>query len=162
MNRGYIVKTMRYGERLRQARKQAKLTQAELAEKIGGICSQENISKLERGDATGSAFTIQFAAACGVDPMWLAVGRGAEHPPKRQVVAGTRVAWGPATPTDRAIRAGGPEPEGEEAALAAMMADLSPGTRALVDELCQADKGGALSPEKIDAVRELLSISKKR
>lgn len=63
---------MKYGERLRTARNHAKLTQQQLADKINNVCTQENISKLERSDATGSEFTAQFAEACGVRAMWLA------------------------------------------------------------------------------------------
>lgn len=63
---------MRYGERLYKARTHAKLTQAQLADRINNVCTQENISKLERGDATGSEFTAQFAEACGVRAIWLA------------------------------------------------------------------------------------------
>lgn len=67
---------MKYGQRLRIARQHAGLTQKELVEKTGNICSQENISKLERADATGSEYTAQFAHACGVRAMWLASGSG--------------------------------------------------------------------------------------
>jgi transcriptional regulator with XRE-family HTH domain len=73
---GYMVKTMKYGERLQKARNHAALTQKQLAEKINNVCTQENISKLERGNATGSEFTAQFANACGVRAMWLAADDG--------------------------------------------------------------------------------------
>lgn len=76
-DRGYSFATMKYGERLRFARQtHAKLTQEQLAEEIGNVCTQENISKLERGDATGSEFTAQFAEACGVRAIWLAEEKG--------------------------------------------------------------------------------------
>lgn len=52
------------------------MTQGQLAERTGNICTQENISKLERGDATGSEFTVQLADACGVRPQWLAMEQG--------------------------------------------------------------------------------------
>lgn len=74
--RGYMLASMKYGERLRRARIHADLTQTQLADKIKNVCTQENISKLERGDATGSEFTAQLAAACGVNPMWLAAEDG--------------------------------------------------------------------------------------
>lgn len=68
---------MKYGERLHKARKTiAGLTQAELAGRIDHVCTQENISKLERSDASGSEFTVQFAHACGVNAIWLATGEG--------------------------------------------------------------------------------------
>ena len=76
MNLGYKVLWMKYGERLKAARKHADLTQGELAELIGNVCTQENISKLERGNATGSEYTAQFADACGISPIWLATGKG--------------------------------------------------------------------------------------
>lgn len=74
--RGYRFSAMRYGERLRTARTYAKLTQQQLADRIKNVCTQENISKLERSDATGSEFTAQFAEACGVRAMWLAEEQG--------------------------------------------------------------------------------------
>lgn len=67
---------MKYGERLKQARGHANLTQKGLAERINYLCTQENISKLENGDATGSEFTVQFATACDVSPVWLAEEKG--------------------------------------------------------------------------------------
>lgn len=74
---GYRFSEMKYGERLRKARHDhAKLTQQQLADKIKNVCTQENISKLERSDANGSEFTAQFAEACGVRAMWLAEEKG--------------------------------------------------------------------------------------
>ncbi len=67
---------MKYGERLKKAREYAGLSQAALVLKMKGAVSQQNISKLELGEATGSEFTVQFAAACGVNPYWLATGEG--------------------------------------------------------------------------------------
>lgn len=72
INRGYKVIGMKYGERLKQARDHAGLTQKALADRIANVCTQENISKLEKGEATGSEFTAQFADACGVNAIWLA------------------------------------------------------------------------------------------
>lgn len=66
---------MKYGERLKIAREHAGLSQAALAEKAG-VGTQENISKLERTDAPGSEFTVQYARACGVSPDWLASEQG--------------------------------------------------------------------------------------
>lgn len=73
---GYKVGRMKYGERLQMARKHADLTQKQLAQRINHVCTQENISKLERGNASGSEFTAQFANACGVRAMWLAAEDG--------------------------------------------------------------------------------------
>lgn len=70
------VQLMKYGERLKLAREAAKLTQAGLVAKIGSGITQAGISYLEKGDATGSEFTVQFATACAVRPEWLAEEKG--------------------------------------------------------------------------------------
>lgn len=67
---------MKYGERLKIARDYADLTQTQLADRVGNIVTQANISYLEKSDATGSEFTVQFASACGVAPIWLASETG--------------------------------------------------------------------------------------
>lgn len=68
----YRLQSMKYGERLRAARKHKGITQAELAEAAG--LKQPSVSHLEdpRNDVEGSAYTVQFARACGVSPDWLA------------------------------------------------------------------------------------------
>jgi len=66
---------MKYGERLRIARKHAGLSQKELRDKAD-VATQENISKLERSNAEGSEFTVHYAVACGVRPQWLALEDG--------------------------------------------------------------------------------------
>lgn len=71
-----IVQTMKYGERLRAARKFAGFTQSDLVDKIGKVITQAGVSFLESGDATGSEFTVQFAIACGVRSEWLAIEQG--------------------------------------------------------------------------------------
>lgn len=66
-----------YGDRLRAARKHAKLSQAGLADAVGNVISQQGIQYLEKkSQATGSEFTAQFAEACGVRAIWLATGQG--------------------------------------------------------------------------------------
>jgi phage repressor protein C with HTH and peptisase S24 domain len=65
---------MEFKDRLKAARKHAKLNQAELA-KASGL-TQTSISDLERGKSKGTAFVAQLALACGVDTMWLAEGKG--------------------------------------------------------------------------------------
>lgn len=62
-----------YGNRLRAAVKHAKLTQKGLASKVG--VAQGSISEL-MSIGHGSAYTVQFAAACGVNAHWLATGEG--------------------------------------------------------------------------------------
>lgn len=66
---------MKYGERLKAARAYAKFTQAELALRAS-VGTQEGVSKLERTNAEGSEFTVQYATACGVRPEWLAMEEG--------------------------------------------------------------------------------------
>lgn len=64
-----------FGERLRYARERvADLTQAELSALTG--VPQPTISKLERTPAISSKFCVQLAKGCGVNPEWLATGRG--------------------------------------------------------------------------------------
>jgi len=77
-----------YGKRLRQARKLAKLTQAELSKKTG--IAQSTISTAER-EGAGSSDTAVYANACGVSALWLSTGDGemqpsnAFHQPENQV-----------------------------------------------------------------------------
>jgi len=62
-----------FGKRIKQARKHAKLTQVALAEKIQ--LAQASLSHLENS-GFASAHTVQIAAACEVNPRWLATGEG--------------------------------------------------------------------------------------
>jgi transcriptional regulator with XRE-family HTH domain len=66
--------SMEFSERLKLAREAAKLTQEQLAQKSG--VKQGTISKIERGDADSSTFTVQLAIACKVRPEWLAMESG--------------------------------------------------------------------------------------
>lgn len=65
---------MKLGERLRLARKYAKLTQEELGDKAG--CGQGVVSKIERGDQDNTAYVVKLAQACGVSITWLDSGEG--------------------------------------------------------------------------------------
>jgi SOS-response transcriptional repressor LexA len=65
---------MNFGERIATARKSAKLTQKELADRVG--ISQTAIHKLEHGRSKMSRQTVSIALTCGVDPIWLETGRG--------------------------------------------------------------------------------------
>ncbi|MEO5362917.1 MAG: XRE family transcriptional regulator [Magnetococcus sp. DMHC-8] len=65
---------MTLAERIHVARKQAGLTQKELADQVG--VSQTAIHKLEGGSSRSSRRTVAIALACGVDPIWLDTGRG--------------------------------------------------------------------------------------
>jgi phage repressor protein C with HTH and peptisase S24 domain len=71
------MKISTFGERLREARKDAKLTQKKLAEKAG--IQQATISELENDHYQGSSFAINLAGALGVSAEWLALGRGPKH-----------------------------------------------------------------------------------
>lgn len=82
-NQGCSVQPMKYYERLAIARKHARLTQTQLAEKLGvakngkPIMTQANISKLETNPRiNGSIHTLKLAKICGVSPDWLAYEEG--------------------------------------------------------------------------------------
>lgn len=63
-----------YGKRLKKARKDAGLTQAELCKKTG--IAQSTISTAER-EGQGSN-DVLYALATGVDPLWLSTGNESE------------------------------------------------------------------------------------
>ncbi|MBF0143789.1 MAG: helix-turn-helix domain-containing protein [Magnetococcales bacterium] len=65
---------MELSERMVASRKYANITQKELADRVG--LSQTAVHKLESGASRSSRKTVAFAMACGVDPVWLATGRG--------------------------------------------------------------------------------------
>ncbi|OOS05974.1 Phage repressor protein C, contains Cro/C1-type HTH and peptisase s24 domains [Moraxella cuniculi DSM 21768] len=65
---------MELKDRLKQARKQAGLTQADTAKRIG--MAQGTYSALERGESKSTAKIVQIAELFGVNPQWLATGEG--------------------------------------------------------------------------------------
>lgn len=65
---------MELKDRLKLARKNASLTQAELAQRVG--IKQASISEIERGLTRSSGYLIKIAQVCGVDPIWLSEGAG--------------------------------------------------------------------------------------
>ncbi|MBF0095978.1 MAG: helix-turn-helix domain-containing protein [Magnetococcales bacterium] len=65
---------MNFGERISAARKNAKFTQKELADRVG--ISQTAVHKLEKNRSKSSRRTVTIALVCGVDPIWLETGRG--------------------------------------------------------------------------------------
>jgi SOS-response transcriptional repressor LexA len=65
---------MKFGERITTARKYAKFTQKELADRVG--ISQTAVHKLECDRSKSSRRTVSIALTCGVDPIWLETGRG--------------------------------------------------------------------------------------
>lgn len=69
---GFDTMNLTYGQRLKAARKNKKLSQTDLAE-ISGV-GQGSISKIERGDQESSAYDIELSHHLGVNPMWLKTG----------------------------------------------------------------------------------------
>ncbi len=63
-----------FGDRVREARRDAKLTQPQLGRMAG--LSQTTISDTERGRNSGSSEVTALARALRVSPDWLADGRG--------------------------------------------------------------------------------------
>lgn len=61
--------SMKFSERVKQARQFAKLSQEELALAVG--LTQGLISKIERGDQEETASVVKIAKVCGVRPEWL-------------------------------------------------------------------------------------------
>lgn len=69
---------MSIGNRLRQARKAAKLTQIELAARSS--LTQSTISDLEVGKSQGTTGLASLAATLGVSALWLETGKGSMVP----------------------------------------------------------------------------------
>lgn len=65
---------MSIGSRIKEARKQAKLSQSALAQKVG--MSQSALSELETGESSGTTLLASLAAALGVNALWLETGKG--------------------------------------------------------------------------------------
>jgi transcriptional regulator with XRE-family HTH domain len=71
-----------FGERLKAARKAAKMSQAALARRSG--ISQPSLSDFEGGKYLSSKLTPQIADALGVSAIWLATGKGPMRLPVRR------------------------------------------------------------------------------
>jgi len=69
---------MSIGSRIRESRKRAQLTQGQLAAKVG--MSQGALSELETGASEGTTLIASFAAALGVNALWLETGKGLTAP----------------------------------------------------------------------------------
>lgn len=65
---------MSIGNRVRQARKAAGMTQQQLAKKAG--IKQPTLSELETGESASSTLLPSIAAATGVSAYWLETGKG--------------------------------------------------------------------------------------
>lgn len=65
---------MSIGSRIKEARKAAKLTQKELAKRVG--MAQASLSELETGESQSTTLVASLAAALGVSALWLETGKG--------------------------------------------------------------------------------------
>lgn len=65
---------MKIGERVRQARKEKRMSQGELAAKVG--IKQPTLSELENGDSGSSSYLPSIASILGVSALWLQTGKG--------------------------------------------------------------------------------------
>lgn len=74
---------MSIGKRLREARKEAGLSQVELGKKVG--LSQGTISELENGESASTGSTASLAAVLGVNSLWLESGKGPKRATNEQV-----------------------------------------------------------------------------
>lgn len=68
---------MSIGTRIKEARRDIKMTQKELSAKVG--VAQATLSELETGESAGTTLIASFAAALGVSPLWLETGKGSKH-----------------------------------------------------------------------------------
>jgi transcriptional regulator with XRE-family HTH domain len=64
-----------FGQRVREARLAAGLTQAQLAKKAG-FAAQSSIGNMENGKRDGSSSVVTLSAVLNVDPKWLQNGDG--------------------------------------------------------------------------------------
>lgn len=70
---------MELKDRLKQSRKNAKLTQNEVIERIDGL-TQSAYSQLENGKVKSSGKIVELANLFGVNSTWLATGQGEPRP----------------------------------------------------------------------------------
>ncbi len=94
-----------FGARLRSSRKQAKLTQKDVAKRIG--MSQSLLSELENDEYPTSVFTIQLAHLYKVSARWLAEGKGSREISAAEMLDDERVSrlWMSYQALDEASRA---------------------------------------------------------
>lgn len=101
----YKFGAMELKDRLKQARKNARLSQVELAERVG--IKQASISEIERGLTRTSGYLIQISKALDVDPLWLSEGVGESSTFRARPIIesnaqliGAMSAWGPEDPIE--------------------------------------------------------------
>ena len=82
--RKYHNCNMHIGKRIKEAREEAGLTQEELA-KAAGV-AQSTIGGLESERNPGSSRTAEIAAVLGVEPLWLAAGKGEKRSDHLEIV----------------------------------------------------------------------------
>ncbi len=152
---------MKYGERLRAARQYANLSQADLVARIGNACSQENISKLERGNASGSERTALFARACGVDHIWLSIGEGDMIASGNPLAHSEDHSTNVPTPKPPVARAAKPTPAQARPPVVPDRdwAALSPSTRTLVESIIRSGGDGSLNDQQAMALNMLVLSS---
>lgn len=90
---------MELKDRLKLARKEAGLTQTELAERVG--IKQASVSEIERGVTHSSTHVMTMAVVCGVDPFWLAYGEGS--PRLQKLVEAKMIKTEPPDETTRSL-----------------------------------------------------------
>lgn len=74
---------MSYAKRLDEARRHGKLTQSELARRLGLKPQAIQYLETERNNARGSKHTSAIARETGVDAHWLSTGKGTMLPAQR-------------------------------------------------------------------------------
>lgn len=121
-----------FGTRLREARKDAGLSQPALAQKVG--LSQTTISDIERGRNAGSTEAAALAAVLGVNALWLAEGKGPKHP-------------------------GGKDVQPSPALAAESHPDIAPEVAALLATITGAAGDGTLTPEQAAAFDQLIKTT---
>lgn len=102
--RPFTIALMELKDRLKKARKDAGLTQVELAERAG--IKQASVSEIERGLTRTSGYLVKMAQVCGVDPLWLAEGVVPQEPSTKSTpepnaeLLGDLVVWEPGDPLE--------------------------------------------------------------
>ena len=74
MHGEYRLSYMKRNERFRAARLHSGLSQSELGRRVG--LKQPFISELEQDPTKSTTKMVEYAMECGVNPVWLATGRG--------------------------------------------------------------------------------------